>query len=261
MPDSYQSVDSQAPLRSVAVGFESGQAPPSGNSLLQLDPALLNPPPREPGSGPEDLGSGQPLGRRERERETRRREIQITARRMFATNGYTGATLDEVARQTELSKPTLYQYFRNKDHLYYAILEEGLGDMCAIVEKESLAERSLADNLRAIVLLLMIYFRKNGDFFLMLRQYRDRPRVEGAGELQNEARENWNRFHERLAGLLDRGARRGEFAQFDMGQMASVLFEAIGVYTMAFQRPDELRTAREMADELMNLFLNGILQR
>jgi AcrR family transcriptional regulator len=261
MSESYPSVNEPDALRPVPVNYSPSPDFPPSNSLLTLDPALL-----KPNSALEESeGSGalrdSALGRRGRERETRRREILLTARRLFAINGYTGTTLDEVARHTELSKPTLYQYFRNKDHLYFAILDEGLGDMCAILEKESLAERSFSDNLRAIVLLLLIYFRKNADFFLMLRQYRDRPRVEGAGELQAGARENWELFHERLAGLLGRGVRRGEFARHDLSQMASVLFEAIGVYTLAFQRPDELRSAREMADELMNLFLYGILQR
>lgn len=266
MIESYPSVDDAGAPRPIPIRYQPGEDFRPSGSLLSLDPALLKPSVNsvaeetEPDSDPliqKDI----PIGRRERERLMRRREILLTARRLFAANGYTGTTLDEVARHTEFSKPTLYQYFRNKDHLYYTILEEGLADMSGILEKESHAERGLGDNLRAIVLLLLIYFRKNTDFFLMLRQYRDQPRADASGELQTGTRDNWDRFHQRLAGLLGRGVRRGEFARYDMNQLASVLFEAIGVYTMAFQRPDELRSAREMADELMNLFFYGILQR
>ncbi|MCB1046266.1 MAG: TetR/AcrR family transcriptional regulator [Calditrichaeota bacterium] len=264
MSDSYPRVDDASTERPIPLRYQADEEFRPSSSLLNLGTALLNPRiERGDIAEPEEDAPLKeiPLGRRERERLMRRREILLTARRLFAANGYTGTTLDEVARLTEFSKPTLYQYFRNKDHLYFTILEEGLADMRGILDKESHAERSMGDNLRAIVLLLLIYFRKNTDFFLMLRQYRDQPRPGDAGDMQNATRDGWERFHQRLAALLGRGVRRGDFARYDLNQLASILFEAVGVYTLAFQKPDELRSAREMADELMNLFFYGILQR
>jgi AcrR family transcriptional regulator len=46
--------------------------------------------------------------RRERERLARRREILEAARKVFAARGYEGSTLDEVAREAEFAKGTLY---------------------------------------------------------------------------------------------------------------------------------------------------------
>ena len=64
--------------------------------------------------------------RKEREREQRRNEIITGAEKIFFEKGYDSATLDEVADAAELSKATLYLYFKNKEELYYAIYERGL---------------------------------------------------------------------------------------------------------------------------------------
>ncbi len=203
----------------------------------------------------------EPLGRRERERLFRRREILLVAKRLFASQGFAGTTLDEVARLTEFSKPTLYQYFRNKEHLYHTILEEGLIDLAGIMDKEFRAERSMSDNLRAIVVLLLIYYRKNTDFFFILRQFRDRNHLNQPSDSQLGILDARQDFEDKLSSIIARGSRRGEFIPCDPEQVARILVEAIGVYTIAFLRKEEMRSAREMADEIFRLFMHGILHR
>lgn len=62
--------------------------------------------------------------RRQRERLHRRSTILSAAKELFREKGYE-ATMDEIAARAELSKPTLYQYYRNKDDLYVSIVLDG----------------------------------------------------------------------------------------------------------------------------------------
>ncbi|MFX0075922.1 MAG: TetR/AcrR family transcriptional regulator [Candidatus Hermodarchaeota archaeon] len=59
--------------------------------------------------------------RKERETELRRQIIIEAAERLFLSEGYEKTTMDEIARQSEFSKGTLYNYFKSKDELYLAI--------------------------------------------------------------------------------------------------------------------------------------------
>jgi AcrR family transcriptional regulator len=59
--------------------------------------------------------------RKERERERRRQDIMVAARRVFSTKGYEKATMEDIAREVELSPGTLYLYFKNKDDLYASL--------------------------------------------------------------------------------------------------------------------------------------------
>lgn len=56
--------------------------------------------------------------RRQREREARRAKILAAAEDVFVAKGFADATMDEVATRAELSKGTLYLYFKDKDDLY-----------------------------------------------------------------------------------------------------------------------------------------------
>jgi AcrR family transcriptional regulator len=64
--------------------------------------------------------------RKERERELRRSAIIDAAEQVFFTKGIETSTMDEVAELAELSKGTLYLYFKSKAELYMAICGRGL---------------------------------------------------------------------------------------------------------------------------------------
>lgn len=52
--------------------------------------------------------------------------ILDAAQDVFATYGYQGATIDEVARRAGISKPNLHYYFKRKRDLYLAVLRRTL---------------------------------------------------------------------------------------------------------------------------------------
>ncbi|GFG65197.1 hypothetical protein MKUB_26870 [Mycobacterium kubicae] len=60
--------------------------------------------------------------RRERERNARRDSILAAAQETFATRGFAGSTMEEVALRAEITKPTLYGYFRTKDELLLTLM-------------------------------------------------------------------------------------------------------------------------------------------
>ncbi len=64
--------------------------------------------------------------RKQREKEKRRKAIIEAAEKVFFTKGIDPATMDDVAEEAELSKGTLYLYFKNKDDLLHAIVHRGL---------------------------------------------------------------------------------------------------------------------------------------
>jgi AcrR family transcriptional regulator len=59
--------------------------------------------------------------RKEREKERRRQQIMVAAKRVFSANGFNRSTMEDIAREAELSPGTIYLYFRNKDELYASL--------------------------------------------------------------------------------------------------------------------------------------------
>ncbi|MDA0184796.1 TetR family transcriptional regulator [Solirubrobacter phytolaccae] len=60
---------------------------------------------------------------RSRDRERTRAEILDVATREFASRGYSGARVDDIAERTRTTKRMLYYYFDSKEGLFVAVLE------------------------------------------------------------------------------------------------------------------------------------------
>jgi AcrR family transcriptional regulator len=50
----------------------------------------------------------------------RQEEIIRAAAKRFARHGFNKTTLEEIARDVRIGKPTIYHYFKSKDELYYS---------------------------------------------------------------------------------------------------------------------------------------------
>jgi AcrR family transcriptional regulator len=87
--------------------------------------------------------------RKQRERERRRQQIIVAAKRVFSEKGFSKTTMEDIAREAELSPGTLYLYFKNKDELYASLslrilqyMNIRLGDVKK--EKDSNPEQKIA---------------------------------------------------------------------------------------------------------------------
>lgn len=59
--------------------------------------------------------------RKEREKDRRRQQIIVAAKRIFTAKGYQKTTMEDIAREAELSPGTIYLYFKNKEELYASL--------------------------------------------------------------------------------------------------------------------------------------------
>ncbi|MFH0756192.1 MAG: TetR/AcrR family transcriptional regulator [Bacteroidota bacterium] len=64
--------------------------------------------------------------RKEREKQQRREEIIRAAEKVFFSRGFNLSTMDDIAEMAELSKGTLYLYFKNKDDLHMAVARNAI---------------------------------------------------------------------------------------------------------------------------------------
>jgi len=87
------------------------------------------------------------MGLLEQHRSERRARILAAARRLIAARGYDGLTMRELARESRVSVPTLYNLFGGKRALLLGELEETFAAVATAVEQArgtSFVERALA---------------------------------------------------------------------------------------------------------------------
>ena len=73
--------------------------------------------------------------RKKRERDQRIQGILAAAKKVFFSKGYQRTTMDEIALEAEISKPTIYQYFKTKDELYSALMLPFLEELSSQFKK------------------------------------------------------------------------------------------------------------------------------
>lgn len=73
--------------------------------------------------------------RREREKALRIESILEATKKVFLSKGYVKATMDEIALEAAISKPTIYQYFKSKDDLFFSLMVPVVEDIGTELEK------------------------------------------------------------------------------------------------------------------------------
>ena len=73
--------------------------------------------------------------RKEREKQLRREEIVLAAEKIFFSKGFDLSTMDDIAEEAELSKGTLYLYFKSKEDLHMAVARNSIRLLRAVTLK------------------------------------------------------------------------------------------------------------------------------
>ncbi|HMK46964.1 MAG TPA: TetR/AcrR family transcriptional regulator [Methanocella sp.] len=88
--------------------------------------------------------------RKKREKEQRRNTIINAAENIFFAKDYDNVSMDDIAKDAELSKALLYYYFRDKEALFYAVARRSMDILGMLVRKRFSSDNSGARNLNAL---------------------------------------------------------------------------------------------------------------
>ncbi|HHX90922.1 MAG TPA: TetR/AcrR family transcriptional regulator [Paracoccus sp.] len=88
---------------------------------------------------------------RAREREAKREAVLRTAARFFNTRGFHATSLDDVASALNVTKPTIYHYFANKDEILFECTRRGLDAIIAASRRSAGQGGSAAERLRSML--------------------------------------------------------------------------------------------------------------
>jgi AcrR family transcriptional regulator len=103
--------------------------------------------------------------------EARRAQLLKVARDVFASDGFHGAAMEQIAVRAGVTKPVLYQHFESKKELYLGLLED---DMARLLEEIRRAIETARSNRERIERATGAYFKfiddNEGSFRLLFRE-------------------------------------------------------------------------------------------
>ena len=153
------------------------------------------------------------LGTRGRPEESRA-AILNAAVHEFAQEGVAGARTDAIARSAGVNKALLYYYFKDKEAMYRAVLDQVFGGVRAAIHNALSQELSPREKLASYVCAHFDYIASNPLYPRIvqaefLRAGRDPSR------LQRIAKEYFRPVFLEISALLQAGAKSGDFRPVD----------------------------------------------
>jgi TetR/AcrR family transcriptional regulator len=158
-----------------------------------------------------------------------RTAILAAAGRIFAKSGLAGARTDTIAAAAGVNKALLYYYFRSKEGLYEAVVEDHFCDF----NRQALEVLNARGSARAV---LLRYASLHVDFISARHQSAplfQQLTMTGGKFLERLIRRYFAARGEALGNLIERGVRSGEFRRVDRFQAAVSIISLIVFYFSA----------------------------
>ncbi|NQT26277.1 TetR/AcrR family transcriptional regulator [candidate division KSB1 bacterium] len=167
--------------------------------------------------------------RKEREKEQRRIEILDAAERVFFTKGMKSATMDEVAESAELSKGTLYLYYKNKDELLLALIYRGIQIMIEMFKEAIQGEGTGLEKSFRIGQAYFLFAKEYPDYYNLISHFRldelDYQNADHNDSMAEQCSDCGNMALGLLSQIIKEGMEDGSIrSDLDSDQIATLLY-------------------------------------
>jgi AcrR family transcriptional regulator len=155
--------------------------------------------------------------------EFRSAEIMAAARDVFARNGFSDTTMDDIAEAAGLAKGTLYLYFKSKRDLYMAALKQGISELNAQTIEAVEAARGAQEKIRALVSTRIAYAEENREFCKIY--YSELGNLVHPVPTIAEFKKMYMQQVEYVTGVLEAAAGSGEIRAGSARPMALMIYD------------------------------------
>lgn len=200
------------------------------------------------------------LTRKEREKLSHRRHILTNAFELFKEKGYHRVSMYEIATKSEFSIGTLYNYFRNKEDLYSALLIEKAQAVSRTIDEVLSKEDDVENVVREYVNAKIEVFKDN---LVLARLFF--AEMQGGTNFGSKAgfvkvlRELHQREIKKVASILEKGIRLKKFKKFNPHHLSVALGGLIDGFMYDWLEDPDSHTYEANASFVMELFLNGCM--
>lgn len=198
--------------------------------------------------------------RREREQQMRRQMILEAALQLFTEKGFNLTTVDEIAAQAELGKGTIYSYFKSKDEIYLAILQEGMEILQRRMEQAIDNPNSAVEALYSLYDTFTQYHRERLGFIETLFMQVDERTAIRLGDLVHGLQDKASNWSFLVGKVLQWGIDRGEFVEFEVEKVAKAIVGLIIGLIFQYEMGQIQGDLADYRKTVLKLALEGIIQ-
>jgi len=201
------------------------------------------------------------LSRKERERESHRREILDAAETVFVRKGYHTATVEEIAHEAEFAVGTLYNFFQGKDDLYAHVVGKIAQDFMEALEARVLSLDDPEQAIAALIELRLTHFDEHRGFFRVFFETSPGGRVDPVRALPPQCVGLYDRYIEAVSKLFGQGVSRRVFTEGDPLYLTLCLEGIINAFVSYWSRREPSEPLETRVRKMKAAFLGRLKLR
>jgi AcrR family transcriptional regulator len=190
-----------------------------------------------------------------------KQKILDSAARLFAAKGYDGVSVREIAEASDVTKPVIYYYFKNKEDLYDQLIKQSFAQAGEIHEKIYHSPGDVKDKLRRLMRAHFRFGIENPDIIKILydaihNQITDQGFGPPTANTQKAEKEE--KFY-KVSDFIKAGKDDGFFrSDIDPIKIGMIFVGAINMFILYQLHSKGDVISDKVADEVVDVILNGI---
>ncbi len=206
--------------------------------------------------------------RREREKQARQDAILEAAKEVFFAKGLDQTTIDEIAEAAELSKGTIYLYFKSKEELYISVLLRGLDILIEQFDslKSHFNQKNAEELIKEARKIYYAFYRKYPEFFYIHSLlYHGRIKEKIKPKILALTHEKTRQCLIVIAEIIQKGIDAGTFRDVDPWKTANSFWGAATGIMMMLDDEDHQAfiniPVKELLDYATDMLLDSLTRR
>ena len=182
-----------------------------------------------------------------------KRDIFQSAIKNFSTNGYDGATMDEISLNAGVAKGTVYYYFKSKDEVFKYIITEGVSLLRQQIESINTGNGDYSHKLRELSKDQLKLVYENKDLFKVIMSQA------WGGKIRHlELRGLLKIYMEDLEKFLTKAMEDGAIKKCEPSFFTYIYFGTLVSVAIYYVINNDSMKLDEITDSFIERLLNGI---
>lgn len=190
------------------------------------------------------------------DKEAKKEEILSAAAAVFAEKGFSNTKMEDISKRAEIGKGTLYEYFRSKDDLFFALYQNLLNSFHTRIYSSLSPEQTPTEALTAMISATLRAFDEWHDYGMLLLEFWNEHR---RGKfLKLDFSDVYDKSRSILKNLIEEGIIKGEFAEVDPMVASSTIIAVLdGILLQRIFDPD-LYSKMDVEKHILTVIFGGL---
>lgn len=194
---------------------------------------------------------------------TKKKKIIDAARKLFSEHDYKDITIERIARKAGIGKGTVYLYFKNKDEVYFGIMEKSTLEAYYNIRKVIKEYPDFYAALRESVRSLVAHFSVNIDLFRIMQKGQFNSRNVHCGLLKKKMMGRMKKMVMEISKIFClKNTPKLKMTHLTLAQyLLSAITASIHSHIISAGSDRKLEKSQTMADRVTDMFLYGAVAR